>query len=66
MEDWLAKKRDSAYPIDKVEFCRLYTNAPDFMKGHLECWLGLKDEAIGQYEKIANNCWNSILISFLK
>jgi Kef-type K+ transport system membrane component KefB len=53
MEDWLATNIDSAYPIDKVEFCRLYINAPDFMKdafGVLDKKVS-KDEAIGQYEQ---------------
>jgi Kef-type K+ transport system membrane component KefB len=53
MENWLKTNIDSEYPIDKVEFCRLYINAPAFMKdafGVLDETHSI-DDAIGQYEE---------------
>lgn len=53
MEEWLHKNIDLEYPIDKVEFCRLYIDAPAFMKdafGVLDQKVST-DEASGQYEQ---------------
>ena len=52
MEGWLKTNIDSATPIDRVEFCRLFINAHVFMKDAfrvLDKKLSNKD-VIGKYE----------------